>query len=217
MIDIDDQVQADVTHELKWEPSVDAANIGVSAEDGAVTLTGHVASYFAKTRAVRAAERVYAVRAVADEITVELPSSYRHDDASIAHAIAANYEWNVAVPHDVEARVVDGWVTLEGTVDSNFEREAAERAVLYHAGVKGVTNLIEVKERVKSDDVEMRIDSAFRRSATLDARGVHVTMNGGRAGLYGTVHSIAEMRAARHAAYAAPGVPSVESHLIITP
>ena len=216
-MDTDARVQADVSNELKWEPSIDAADIGVSASDGAVTLTGHVPSYFAKKRAVHAAERIYGVRAVADELDVQLPSSHRHDDAQIAETIAQSFKWNVAVPAGVKAEVAKGWVTLTGIVDSNFERHAAGRAVAWHTGVRGVTNLIEVKKLVKSRDVEKLINSAFQRNAILDSRGVRVTTNGSTVSLYGSVHSADELRTARHAAYAAPGVTSVDSHLLVNP
>jgi osmotically-inducible protein OsmY len=213
----DQRVQADVMNELKWEPSIDAAHIGVSAKDNAVTLSGHVPSYFAKNRAVHAAERVYAVRAVADDLEVQLPSSHPHDDAAIAEAIAANFKWNVAVPHDVDATVDNGWVTLTGAVDWNFQRDAAADAVGWHAGIRGVTNLIEVKKRANSGDVEKLINSAFQRNAILDARRVRVTTSGSTVSLYGNVHSVDEMRTARHAAYAAPGVTAVDSHLVVSP
>src|SRR5690606_22473624 len=108
-MDTDNQMQADVMNELKWEPSVDAAHIGVAAKDGAVTLTGHVPSYFAKAQAVKAAERGYAVRVVADEMVVQLPSNHVHDDTSIAEAISHTLNWSVSVPHDVDVEVADGW------------------------------------------------------------------------------------------------------------
>ncbi len=216
-MDIDTRVQTDVMNELEWEPSIDAANIGVTANDGAVTLTGHVPSYFAKTRAVHSAERVYAVRAVADELEVELPSSHRHDDSSIAESLALNFKWNVAIPSTVNAEVVNGWVTLTGLVDSNFERHTAARSVAWHAGVRGVTNLIEVKKIVDAGDVEKLIRSAFQRNATLDSRRVRVTASGSTVSLHGNVHSSDEVRTARHAAYAAPGVTSVDNHLVVSP
>jgi osmotically-inducible protein OsmY len=216
-MDTDKRVQTDVMSELKWEPSIDAAHIGASVEGGAVTLTGHVPNYYAKTRAVQAAERVYAVRAVADELEVQLPTSDHHDDSSIAKAITDNFKWNVAVPQGVEAKVAKGWVTLSGEVDSNYEREAASRAVSYHAGVRGVFNEIAVKKHKSASDISKLIDSAFHRNATLDARRVRVTTDGGAVKLYGNVHSLDEMRTARHAAYAAPGVTSVDNHILVTP
>jgi osmotically-inducible protein OsmY len=217
MMNADKRIQTDVMTELNWEPSIDAAHIGASAQDGAVTLTGHVPSYFAKTRAVKAAERVYAVRAVADELEVQLPSSHKHDDSTIAQAIAHNLKWNIAVPHEVDAKVSKGWVTLSGTVDSNFERHAATRVVEHQTGVYGVTNLIEVKKRPKSSDIEALINSAFQRNASLDARRVRVITKDGTVTLYGNVHSLDELRTARNAAYAAPGVSAVDNHLTVTP
>jgi len=216
-MDTDKRVQADVVNELKWEPSVEATNIEVTAHEGAVTLNGHVDSYFAKARAVRAAERVYAVRVVADDLEVQLPAAHHHDDSALAEAIATSFKWNVAVPHTVTAEVAKNWVTLTGTVDSNFQRHAAEHAVSWHSGVRGITNLIEVKKRADAGDIEKLINSAFQRNATLDARRVRVSTNGSVVSLYGNVHSADEMRTASHAAYAAPGVTSVDSHLLVNP
>lgn len=216
-MDNDKRIQSNVTNELMWEPSVDAAHIGVTSHDGAISLTGHVPSYFAKVQAVKAAERVYGVRAVADELEVRLPSSHVHDDSSIAEAIAHNLKWNVAVPKDVKAKVAKAWVTLSGKVDTAYQKDAAGRAVMYQAGVQGVTNLIEVKKRAKQEDIERLINSAFQRNASLDARGIDVIVDDGTARLYGSVHSVQELRSARSAAFAAPGVKSVENHLVVTP
>ena len=213
----DKRLQTDVMNELSWEPSIDAAHIGVSAKDGSVTLTGHVQSYAVKTRAVKVAERVYAVRAVADELEVRLPSSHSHDDSTIAEAIAHNFRWNVDVPQDVDAKVAKGWVTLRGKVNGFYQRAAAERAVEHQAGVLGVTNAIEVKQLAKPADVQKLIGSAFQRNATLDARQIQITSDNGTVHLYGSVHSVNEARAARTAAYAAPGVTMVDSHLVVTP
>jgi osmotically-inducible protein OsmY len=213
----DKHLQTDVLNELNWAPGVDAAHIGVSAQDGAVTLTGHVISYAAKMEAVKAAERVFAVRAVADELEVQLPASHKHDDSTIAQAIAHTFKWNVAVPNDVDAKVSKRWVTLTGKVDSMFERQAAEHAVEYQTGVLGVSNLIEIKKRPKAADVQTQINSAFHRNASLDARRIQVSTDNGTVHLYGNVHSVQELRAARQAAYAAPGVASVDNHLHVTP
>lgn len=217
MMNTDKQLQTDVMNELNWEPSVEAAHVGVSAQDGAITLTGRVPTYATKMRAVKAAERVYAVRAVADELEVRLPSDHVHDDSTIAAAIAHNLKWNVAVPHQVEVKVAKGWVTLSGKVDSHFQSEAARHAVEFHAGVCGVINLIEVNKRVKPGDIQKLIGSAFQRNATLDARQIQVTSENGTVHLRGNVHSVNESLAARHAAYAAPGVTNVDNQLVVTP
>lgn len=217
MINTDKKLQTDVLNELNWQPGVDAAHIGVSAQDGAVTLTGHVPNYAAKMHAVTAAERVFAVRAVADELEVQLPSSHKHDDSTIAQAIAHSFKWNVAIPQNIDAKVSKGRVTLTGKADSMYEKQTAERAVHYHTGVLGVSNLIEVKKLAKATDVQKLINSAFQRNASLDARRIHVSTENGTVHLYGNVHSVQELRSARQAAYAAPGVSSIDDHLIVTP
>lgn len=217
IISNDKRLQADVMNELKWEPSVDAAHIGVSAQDGAVTLNGHVPNYAVKTRAVKAAERVFGVRAVADEIEVRLPSSQKHDDSTIAEAIAQSLTWDVDVPSNVDAEVAKGWVTLRGKVDSHYQKQAAERAVRSKAGVRGVSNVIEVSKQAKTADIQGLISAAFQRNAALDARRIQVTSDDSTVHLYGTVHSVSEVRAAREAAYSAPGVSRVDDQLVVSP
>lgn len=217
MTTADKRLQDDVINELNWEPGVDAAHIGVTAQDGSVTLTGHVPSYVARTRAVKAAERVYAVRAVADDLEVRLPSSQTHDDTTIAEALAHTLRWNVAVPHDVHAKVSKGWVTLTGTVDKHFQKQAAERAIEYQSGVRGITNLIDVRHQTRPGDIQKMIAAAFQRHASLDASQIQVESDDGTVHLRGKVHSASEARVARATAYAAPGVKSVDDRLMVVP
>src|SRR3954462_5229697 len=142
----DSELQLDVLNELKWEPSVDAAHIGVSVKDGVVTLSGHVSSYAEKYAAERAAKRVQGVRAVADELDVKLPEGSRRTDEDIAAAAVNALRWNILVPADkIKVTVSKGWVTLEGEVNWQFQRAAAERAVRDLPGVVGVSNYIVVK------------------------------------------------------------------------
>lgn len=216
-IEPDKRLQADVMNELKFAPGVIASHIGVVAKDGAVTLTGHVPSYAARRRAVEAAERVYAVRAVADDLDVQLPTARRHGDSDIAEAIAHTLRWNVDVPRTVEAEVAKGWVTLRGVVEARHQKLAAEQAVEHHAGIRGVANLIEVRKPAKARDVQRLINSAFQRNASLDARRVRVLAKDGTVRLQGTVHSVSEARAAREAALSAPGVNAVDSQLLVVP
>jgi osmotically-inducible protein OsmY len=214
----DRTLQQAVMDELKWTPEVNEAHIGVAVKDGAVTLTGHVSSYAEKYAAVRAAERVYGVRAVADEIEVKLPNSSLRDDADIAEAIAQQLRWNAIVPETVDVEVRNGYVTLRGEVQWDFQREAAERVVRDITGVKGVANLISVaKPKVKPSDVKERIREAIERAAALDASKITVTTDNGTVHLKGTVHSLLEKRVAESAARSAPGVQEVIDEIDVVP
>lgn len=219
MVMSDKTMREAVTTELEWDPKVNLTHIGVSAKDGAIALTGHVTSYPQKYAAVRAAERVYGVRAVADEIEVRLPSSVKHDDAEIAEEIARERRWHTLIPDSLEAEVRKGYVTLRGEVDWSFQRNEAVRAIRHLAGVRGVSNLITVKPHAKPKvaDVERRVEAAIERMADLDARSIWVTTSNGTVRLHGHVHSFAERRIAEHAAEAAPGVTMVENDLVVTP
>lgn len=215
---MDDKViQEAVMRELDWDPKVDAAHIGVSVKNGAVTLTGHVSSYSEKLAAVKAAERVYGVKAVADEIKVRLPTSDVRDDTDIAEEIARELQWNTLVPDTVHPEVRNGIVTLRGDVEWAYQREEAERAVRDLTGVTGVTNLITVKPRVKAADIEQRIKEAIERAASLDARQIRVTTTNGTVHLQGHVHSLFEKKVAEEAAKAAPGIVKVENEIVVTP
>jgi osmotically-inducible protein OsmY len=213
----DKQLQEEVMRELEWDPEIDATHVGVSVENGAVTLTGHVSTYSERLAAVRAAERVYGVKVVADELEVKLPGSISPDDTDIAEAIAQVLKWNTLVPDTVEAEVRQGWVTLRGDVDWTYERHAAERAVRDVRGVKGVTNLITVKPRAKPTDIEQRIAEAINRAANMDARQIWVTTSNGTAVLHGSVHSLYEKKLAEREAASAPGVSNVDNRIVVVP
>jgi osmotically-inducible protein OsmY len=213
----DQQLKDDVEKELRWEPSVDSAAIGVAVKDGAVTLTGHVPSYAQKWAAIRAAERVAGVLAVADELEVKFPWEPR-EDPEIARAIANALEWNASVPKGrVRAEVRDGWVTLTGEVDWAYQREAAERAVRDIVDIKGVTNSIRVRPTVSPSEVKKQIVSAFERNAELDANRIQVETSNGTVILRGAVSSLTEAQTAKSAAWAAPGVSEVRSYLEVQP
>ena len=214
----DSEIRDDVIKELRWDPQVtDPDAIGVAVTDGAVTLTGHVATYAQRLAAAKAAERVYGVKAVANDLKVKLSGAPR-DDTDIARAIAHVLEWNVQVPEGkVHARVQDGWVTLEGEVEYDYQRHEVERMVRNVRGVTGVTDLIAVKPPVSPDKVQAVIEDAFKREAEIDARHVRVEVSDHTAKLYGHVHSLHEAAAARAAAASAPGVGTVESHLVVSP
>jgi len=214
----DSEVREDVIRELQWDPQVpDPEAIGVAVTDGAVTLTGNVRPYGHKLATVRAASRVYGVKAVADELRVKLDTDPR-DDSDIARAIAHVLEWNTQIPEgQVHARVQAGWVMLEGEVDWDYQRHEVERMVRNVRGVVGITNNILVKPRVSADQIEAKIEEAFKREAEVDTRHIRVEVSDHTAKLYGHVHSLNEANAASVAAAAAPGVSLVESHLVVSP
>jgi osmotically-inducible protein OsmY len=212
------EIRDDVISELQWDPQISEPEaIGVAVEDGAVTLTGHVPSYAEKMAAARAAQRVYGVKAVANDIKVKLSSAPR-DDSEIAQAIAHVLEWNVQIPQGkVKARVENGWVTLEGEVDYDFQRREVERMVRNVRGVADVRNFITVRPPGTAEKVQAMIEEAFRREAEVDARHIKVEVSDHTAKLHGHVHSMREASAAATAAAAAPGITAVESHLVVSP
>jgi len=212
------QLQTDVQQELKWEPGVDARHIEVTAEDSAITLSGYVPSYFEKTRALAAAERVYGVKAVADELEVRLHAGHEKEDSDLAASIAHVLDWNSTLSRQsIQAEVSNGHVTLTGEVTWNYERDEATRVVNHLLGVQSVVNRITVKPRVMASTVEKQITNALARHAALDSRQIHVTTRGTKAVLTGHVHSLDEDRTARVAAWSAPGVTDVEDHLVVQP
>jgi len=213
----DKAIQEAVLRELEWDPQVDAAHIGVAVSNGAVTLTGRASSYTEKLAALRAAERVHGVTAVADEIEVQLPGASVRNDAEIAEQIAQTLRWNPLVPDTVRAEVRNGVVTLRGEVEWAHQREAAERAVRDITGVRAVTNLITVKPRVEAKAVKERVAEMITRSASMDAEQIEVTTDDGTVRLKGRVHSLWEKRLAEQAAASAPGVARVENQLVVVP
>ena len=208
-----------VRRELDWDPKVNANALGVTADDGSIVLMGAVSSNGEKLAAVKAAERVFGVRTVASDISVELPGEHVKGDPEIAEAISRQLQWNTAVPDTVKADVEKGCVTLRGTVEWSYQREAAERPVQLVRGIYHVTNLITVEPRVQlTDDLEDRVHEALDRMADLEARSIGVVATGdGSVHLHGSVHSFAERRIAGHVAAAAPGVRHLLNELIVTP
>ncbi|HEX3533101.1 MAG TPA: BON domain-containing protein [Gemmatimonadaceae bacterium] len=214
----DSEVQRDIEDELRWDPSLENDDIAVSVRDGVVTLAGYVKSYLDKWHAERVASRVKGVKAIANDLSVKLPSSSERPDPDIARAVLDALKWNIAVPADrIQVKLDKGWVTLEGDVDWNFQREAAEKAVRSLTGVKGVTNLIAIKARPTPQDVKQKIKATLERGAQFDADHITVEIDGNKATLKGTVRSYAERRDAERAARNAPGITDVENRLMVDP
>lgn len=212
----DRDLERDVREELAFDPRVDAKPITVSAKDGVVTLSGSVPTYAMKVAAHRDAERVNGVRIVVEHMDVSLPDMHARSDADLAKAVADSLSWDVEVPNrKIKTTVRDGVVTLEGTVDWAYQRFAAEGALRYLAGVKGLTDLIAVSPSPASSiDVKQHIKAALTRSAEADAARITVdTTDGGSVTLRGTIHSWAERDEAVRAAWATPGVRQVQSEL----
>lgn len=213
----DEQIQQDVLDELKWDPRVLPNEIGVAVKDGVVTLTGWVDSYTKRWAAEDGAHRVHGVKAVANEIEVRLPSSAERTDADIAAAAINALKWDAFVPVEkIDVTVSKGWITLKGEVQWQYEKEDAERVVRRLSGVKGVTNLITVRPRATAPELKKKIEDALVRNAEVDAQRITVEVQGTKAILKGTVRSWAEKQQAEFAAWAAPGITSVDNRITIS-
>ena len=214
----DRELQEHVQKALDWEPSIDAADIGVTVDDGVVTLRGDVKTYSERASAERVALAVYGVKAVANDVNVRLGYGQARTDTDVAQAVVSALKWNTLVPDErVTVTVSDGWVTLQGHVDWEYQRAAAGNAVRDIMGVRGVSNTVTVEPHVSASDVKAKIEAALKRSAEVDARRINVAVTDGKVILTGNVHSWFERDEARHAAWAAPGVKEVDDRIAVVP
>jgi len=211
----DISVRNAVMRQLEWDPEVDASEIGVTAREGAVTLTGFIDSYDGKLAAERCAKRVRGVRAVANDIAVRL--KLPRTDADIARDAAFALNLRASVPRTVKAVVHSGRITLTGPVDWMFQKTQAEKLVRHIPGVVGVLNHIDVEQKNAARDIQKRIVQALHRSADVNARQVEVKVEDGVATLSGTVGSWLQREAAERAAGSAPGITTVDNRITIVP
>lgn len=212
----DIQIQEDVIEQLKWEPFLNSAEIGVAVKNGIVTLSGIVDTYSKKITAEDAAKKIAGVKAVAENIQVGISPAYRKTDAEIADAVLFALKWNANIPNDrIKVKVEDGVVSLEGELEWEFQRSEARHAVERLAGVRSLNNLIKIRPTLKPDNIKEKITAAFIRTATIDSEKIKVEIVDSKVVLKGTVRSMAEHDDAENAAWAAPGVTLVENDLVL--
>ncbi|MGE4063244.1 MAG: BON domain-containing protein [Rhodospirillaceae bacterium] len=211
-------LRQNVLDELVWEPSVNAADIGVTAKDGVITLFGHVSSYEEKLQAVKAARRIKGVRAIADDIEVRHAFDKKTSDDEIAKRALSILKWDATIPAErIAVTVRDGWVTLGGDVEWQYQRGSAEDDIRKLSGVRGVTNSIAIKPQLHSEDIQQKIEAALKRRAELESHGIRVSVeSGNRVVLEGKVDNWDERFAVENAAWSAAGVKSVVSRLHIS-
>jgi osmotically-inducible protein OsmY len=213
---MDMTLRQNIIDELEFDPSIDAANIGVAVEDGIVTLTGHVSSYWEKTTAENVVKRVKGVKGIAEEIEVRLLGQKGTADDEIAKRAVNAITWNVSIPRDkVQVKVQDGWITLTGKLEWQYQKNAAFEAVRGLAGVTGVSNQIDIAPHASVSDIKKRIEDALKRDAGTEAQTIRVNVMDGRVTLEGKVRVWSERQAAERAAWSSPGVRTVEDRISI--
>lgn len=212
----DKLIRQTVIDELDFDPSIDAAHIGVAVENGIVTLTGHVASYTERVAAETAVQKVRGVRGVVEDIEVRFGGTTPPRDADLAQRAVQMLDWSATVPRKaVQVKVQTGWVTLTGQVDWQYQKEEAYRSIKRLAGVAGIINNVAVTPRASVPDVRAKILAALKRNAELEADAIQVTVTDARVVLEGKVNAWHERRLAENAAWSAPGVRAVEDHLTL--
>lgn len=212
----DSEIQKDVMDELKWDPMLTVSEIGVAVKKGVVTLSGMVNTYAKKIAAEKAAKRVAGVKAVAEDIEVKISGMGKKNDTEIAEMVLNELKWHSSVEEDkIKIKVENGWVTLEGEVDWEFQRSAIHNVVENLVGVSGIINNIKVTPRLKSKDIKQKISAAFHRSAMVDSDKIEIDTTGSKVILRGKVRSWAEKKDAEDAAWLAPGVSAVDNQLEI--
>ena len=212
----DNQIQKDVMEELKWQPFLNASEIGVAVKNGIVTLSGQIDTYSKKLSAENAAKKVTGVKAIAEDIQIGVSPAYNKTDAEIAEAVLNALKWHTAVQEEkVKIKVENGNVKLEGEVEWEYQRTSAKTAIENLTGVRSVFNLITVKPKIAASDIEQKISAAFHRSATIDSKKITAEVMGSRVTLRGTVRSFTEKEDAENVAWNAPGVISVTSKIEI--
>lgn len=212
----DIQIQKDVMDELKWDPSLNSTEIGVTVKNGIVTLSGQVNSYTKKVAAEKDARKISGVKAIAEDIQLHVFPSFQKSDSEIAEAVLNALKWNSSVQEEkIKIKVEDGNVQLEGEVEWEYQRTSIKSAIENLTGVKSVMNLITIKPKFTASDVHQKIIAALHRSATIDAENIIVQTIGSQVVLSGRVRSFAEKEDAELAAWKAPGVTSVENELRI--
>ncbi len=211
-----EDLQKDVLDAIKWEPLLNAAEIGVTAKDGIVTLTGVVDSYVKKLEAEDAARNVSGVTAVVEKIEINFGHSGQKSDNDIAADVVKALQWNWAIPYDkVKVKVEDGWITLEGELEWNYQREAAKKSVDHLVGVKGVKNFLKVKSETHDEIEQKDIERALLRNWSIDDQNIQVAVSGNRVTLNGIVNSWYQKDQAGRIAWNAPGVWAVDNELVI--
>jgi osmotically-inducible protein OsmY len=214
----DSEIERDVKEELEWDPDLDAKDIAVSVKNGVVMLTGFTRSYTDRLEAEIAAKRVAGVRAVANDIEVRLPAIDQRPDPDIARDAVEALKSELPISHNrIKLTVKDGWITLEGAVEWQYQKTSAENAVRKVKGVKGVTNLITVAPKVEPADLKRKIMEAFKRNAEVDANRIEVETKGSEVVLKGTVRSWIEREEAERVAWSAPGITHVEDRIVVSP
>ena len=210
----DNQIQEDIIDQLKWEPFLNASQIGAAVKNGIVTLTGQVDTYSKKLAAENAAKKIAGVKAIAEDIQIGVSPEYNKTDTEIAEAVLNALKWHTAVQEEkIKIKVENGNVRLEGEVEWEFQRNNAETAIENLTGIRSVMNLINVKPNFTASDIKKKITAAFQRSATIDAGKITVEVTGDKVILGGKVRSFAEKEDAEKAAWLAPGVTRIESRI----